>query len=141
MTHDNHKFEQEDPQVEAALRQFRQSVHAWSEQEFSRPRAVAPRPATWLARWHKPLVVALGCVVVVAGLSVPVGVHHQHAVAAQQQAQILEQQRKADEAARQLALSKVDDDQLLADVDEDIAQATPAALEPMASLMRETKTK
>ena len=46
-----------------------------------------------------------------------------------------EQQRLKEEAARQQAAVEINDDELLSHVDSDIAQSTPDAMQPLASLM------
>ncbi len=138
-------FENEDLDVQAALKNFRASVHAWSEQEMARPRQIQPmRGSRWLSsRWMRLMAVpALGWglagVLVVAGVSVPVTVHHERQVEATRRAAIQEQQRQAAEAAARLAQNSMDDEELLKHVDSDIAQATPDAMEPLASLMGDT---
>jgi hypothetical protein len=128
--------------VEEALKDFRLSVHEWSEHEFSRVRSVAPRRMSLFARLHKPVAAgALGCVVLVTTVAIPLGVHHERTVEAAHRAAVQEQKREAAEAAQKAALNAVNDDELMADVDNDIAQATPDALEPLASLMTETTKK
>ena len=125
-------------ELETALKNFRQSVHAWSEAELVRPRAVV-RAGFW-ARMRKPIVAgALGCVVAVTAITVPVTVHQRNVAIAAHDAQLKEQQRLADAAAQGAAA--VNDDKLLADVDSDIAQATPDALAPMASMMSDSTGK
>ena len=84
---------------------------------------------------------ALGCVVLVTTVAIPLGVHHERTVEAAHRAAVQEQKREAAEAAQKAALNAVNDDELMADVDNDIAQATPDALEPLASLMTETTKK
>jgi hypothetical protein len=141
------KGREDDAQVEVALRHFRQSVQSWSEQEFSRPRSAhsTKRGMAWWVVQHTGAAWALAVVVAVGGVSVPVGVHfHNEAVR-------MEAQRAADAAAKakQEQLAKIqqqqaytiDDEALLKDVDSDIAQGTPDAMEPLASLMSDSATK
>ena len=122
-----------DAELERALCNFRNSVHAWSEAELSRPRTVhtAVRRASWrlAAGW------VFGCVLVVGGASA--GVHERNVrierakVAAQQEA----------EHQRQLAAQRAkEDEELLAKVDSDISKEVPAAMEPLAQLMAEDET-
>lgn len=118
-----------DAELEGALRNFRQSVHAWSEAEFARPRTIAPAPS----RVHRPWALvssALG-VVLAAGLAVG-GVHErnlrieQARIAAQREA---EQQRQiAAEKAKQ-------SENLLANIDTAVSREVPSALEPLAQMM------
>ena len=137
-------FENEDRDVQTALRNFRASVHAWSEQEMARPRQIQPkRVSGWMRLMAVPVLGwGLAGVLIVAGVSVPVTVHHERQVEATRRAAIQEQQRQAAEAAARLAQNSMndsgDDEELLKHVDSDIAQATPDAMEPLASLMGDT---
>jgi len=137
---------EEDAQVEMALRNFRESVRGWSEQEFAHPRAiqVSRHGVAWWVVQHIGAAWALAVVLAVSGVSVPVGVHLHN-----QQAQ-MEAKKAADaaERAKQERLAEVqrqaytiDDEALLKDVDSDIAQGTPDAMEPLASLMSDSAAK
>jgi hypothetical protein len=134
----NEQQEANDQEVEQALRNFRASVHAWSETELTRSRAVkAPQSPVW--RWLAAPAVSWGAAAVLAftAVGVPVAVHreHQAQLVAQQHAEEQQRLRDAQEkAATQMAA--IDDDKLLQHVDEDITQSTPDAMEPLASLMR-----
>jgi len=117
-----------DRDMEQVLRDFRLSVHAWSDAVYQRPRRVAvpPRRMAWLkaAAW------ALGSVLVVGGAGGGL-LDHQYqkeqarlaaAREAEHQRQLQEQQaRKAEEE--------------LAKVDSDVSREVPNALEPLAQLM------
>lgn len=131
-------FENEDRDVQDALRNFRVSVHAWSEAEFSRPRSVKTARLSGLLRMMANPVLGWGLasVLVVGGAVVPVAVHHERQLAAARQAAFEVQQKKAAEA--RLAQASIDDEELLNYVDSDIAQAAPDAMEPLASLMSDT---
>jgi len=131
-------FENEDRELQAALRNFRDSVHAWSEEEMARPRQVR-RVSGWVKLMANPLLGwGMAGVLAAAVVTVPVTVHHERQVAAQRLAAVQEQQRQAAEAAARLAQNSVDDEELLWHVDSDIAQAAPDAMEPLASLMGDT---
>lgn len=119
-----------DPTLDQALKNFRSSVHAWSEAEFSKPRTVK---VVRLTSWRTAASWALGCVLAVASIG---GAfydrHHQ-----QEQAKAT-----ATEAARQQKLAAVqqtgkDDEDLLAKVDNDLSRQVPRAMEPLAQLMAE----
>ena len=123
-----------DPALLNALRDFRMSVHAWSEAAYHRPRSVfesAPRRKGWrrATAWALSCVLAVG---VAAG-----GVHERHQqqeqarVAAAQEA---EQQRRL---AEQHAMEAED---LLAKVDRDVSRQVPNAMEPLAQLMAEDES-
>jgi hypothetical protein len=136
----------EDAQVDAALKSFRESVHAWSEQEFGHAHAVrrAPLSGLWRVMATPMMGWALAGVLVVSGVGVPVTVNHRRQVAAAQEAAAAEQRRLAAEAAaRELAMNTpaMDDEELMNHVDSDIAQATPDAMEPLASMMRDATNK
>lgn len=133
-------FENEDRDVQAALKNFRASVHAWSEQEMERPRQIqSTRASRWMRLMAVPMLGwGLAGVLIVAGVTVPVSVHHERQVEATRRAAIQDQQRQAAEAAARLAQNSIDDEELLKHVDSDIAQAAPDAMEPLASLMSDT---
>lgn len=136
--------EVEDPQVEMALRNFRQSVRGWSDQEFGRARVPVRRGAAWWLVQHMGAAWALAVVLAVTGVSVPVGVHlhHQQVLAeAKKAADALEQEKQKRLAEQQLAAANIDDEALLKEVDGDIAQETPDAMEPLASLMSDAAAK
>jgi hypothetical protein len=129
----------EDGQVDAALKNFRESVHAWSEQELGRARTVrrAPRAGFWRMMASPAMGWAMAAVLVAGGVGIPVKVSHQRQVAAQEAA-VAEQHRLVAEKEAKQAEVAMDDEELLNHVDDDIAQATPDAMEPLASMMRST---
>jgi hypothetical protein len=121
------ELETVEPELREALGNFKASVDAWSEAMMSRPREVeAPARMNWsgVTKW------ALGCVVFAGTVSG--GVYQNHK---QQEAAKVEAARVAEQ--RELAAHKVkmQDDELMASVDSEIAREVPSALEPMASLM------
>jgi hypothetical protein len=123
----------QDPQVQDALRNFRLSIQAWSQHELRRERKAVARSHWMMA---PAMAWGLASVLAVAAVTVPVSVHHERQVVAMRHAAELEKQRlAAAAAARQTA---IDDEALLNHVDSDIAQSTPDAMEPLASLMRDT---
>jgi hypothetical protein len=117
-----------EPEFGEALGNFKASVDAWSEAMMSRPREVkAPARTNWSAitKW------ALGCVVFAGTVSGGVYQNHKQQEAAKvEAARVAEQQREL--SAHQM---KIQDDELMASVDSEIAREVPSALEPMASLM------
>jgi hypothetical protein len=84
--------------------------------------------------WQLATVWALGCVLVLSGVS---GVYEHHRrVMKMAAARIAEQQRLAAlEQARQ------EDEDLLAKVDSDVSREVPSAMEPLAQLMAEDETR
>jgi len=136
--------EVEDSQVETALKNFRQSVRGWSEQEFGRPRVPARRGAAWWLVRHAGAAWALAVVMAVTGVSFPVATYFRN------QHSLMEAKKAADAAERanqerlaelQREAATIDDEALLKEVDGDIAQETPDAMEPLASLMTESAAK
>jgi hypothetical protein len=130
--------ESEDVMLESALKDFRDSIHAWSDSAMGRPRTVKTeiRRRSWrlAAGW------ALGCVLVAGGLSGGLFEQHhrqelQRIVAAQKAAA---DQKELDE---QRERAKVSDEVLLAGVDSDVSRDVPSAMEPLAQLMVDDGTK
>jgi hypothetical protein len=122
--------------VEDALRNFKLSVHAWSDAAYNRPRTAVQtlRRRSWrlAAGW------ALGCALVVGSISGGV-IEHQHE---QERAR----QAAAQKAAEQQKLlqqqsSQVDEEDLLAKVDSDVSREVPSAMEPLAQMMSDDDTK
>ena len=118
-----------DSALENTFRDFRLSVHAWSEAAYNRPRpafATTPRHRAW----RRATAWALGCVLA-AGMAAG-GIHerqHQQELARVAAARDAEIQRQlAEQHAR-------DAEDLLAKVDSDISRQVPNAMEPLAQLM------
>ncbi len=117
--------------LEQALRDFRMSIHAWSEAAYSRPRTAAQvaRHRSWrlAAGW------ALGLALAAGGVSGTVYQrHHRLELARIAAARAAEQQRLASE--RQ---AREEEEDLLAKVDKDVSREVPNAMEPLAQLMAE----
>ena len=117
-----------EPEVEQALRNFRSSVHAWSDAVYRQPRRVevAPRRTVWrmAAAW------TLGSVLVAGGAWGGI-LEHQHrqeqdrlARLRQQEQDRRLQEQKARQAEEELAL-----------VDTDVSREIPDALEPLVPSM------
>jgi hypothetical protein len=125
-----------EPELREALGNFKASVNAWSAAMMSRPREVkAPARANWSAitKW------ALGCVVFAGTVSG--GVYQNHR---QQEAQKVETARIAEQQQREMAAARLaseNEEDLMANVDRDIAREVPSALEPLATLMTEDESK
>jgi hypothetical protein len=129
---------QEDDAVELALKHFRESVHDWSDEEYSRPRAV--KRSRWEAIFRivaNPVMVwSLAGALAVTSVGVPAAIHHERQleaakIAAQAHEQELEKQ------AREQQANAMTDDELLSQVDSDIAQAAPDAMQPLVTMMSE----
>jgi hypothetical protein len=124
---------QENAQLEQALKNFRLSVHAWSDAELSRPRATAMTVGQ--RSWRLAVGWAMGCVLVVGGASGALYARHQHRVEIARVAAQLQAERAAEQARQVAALKAREDEDLLAKVDSDVSQEVPAAMEPLAQLM------
>jgi len=120
----------EDAMLEDVLKSFRQSMQAWSDAAYSRPRSGAQVAAR--SGWRLATAWALGGVLAVGALGTGAYEHHhREAVARMRAAQVQQQQLAAQERAR------VADEDLLATVDSDVARTVPAAMEPLAQMMDE----
>jgi cell division protein FtsL len=147
MKHEEQIASQEDPQVEAALKLFRESVHNWSEAEFSTTRLV--RRSRWEAMWRvlaSPVMSwGLASAMVLASVGIPVTVHHERQLAAAHDAEVKHQQELAkvevQNAAVTMASTTMTDDELLSHVDNDIAQQAPDAMQPLVSMMSDANSK
>jgi hypothetical protein len=120
-------------ELDDALRDFRLSVHAWSESAYSRPRtAVAPARRRI---WRLATGWALASVLVAGGVSTGVWEHHRQEMRIDA-ARVAEHERlAAQERARQ------EEEDLLAKVDSDVSREVPSAMEPLAQLMAEDETR
>lgn len=117
--------------LENVLRDFRASVHAWADAAYSE-RSIVFRPAHRVLRRSFALVLALMVALTVAVAGMHERRHQQELAreAAERQAEhqrLLQQQH-----AREV-------DELLASVDSDVSREVPAAMEPLAGLMTETR--
>jgi len=126
------EVERGDGVLEQALANFRESVHAWGEAEFGRPRAlVAPRsrriPLRLAAAW------TLGCVLAAGGVWGVVYEHNQRQVRIAAALQV--------EHQRQLAAEQAREDEELAQVDSEISREVPSAMEPLVQLMDDAESK
>jgi hypothetical protein len=137
-------FEREEQELAGVFTAYRESVQAWSTDIMSRERRVVVVSA------RRPLSLRLATFAMTAVLlaSVVTGgvVQHERNV---QQAQKIAQQKASEQKladfkvaqekqatqAQVAANQGMQDDELLADVDRDVAQDSPSAMEPLASLM------
>jgi hypothetical protein len=127
-------------EVDEAIRDFRLSVHAWSEAAYSRPRTAA---VVRKHLWRLASAWALGCALIAAGVSggVYTHFHRQQAAVGQQPRQQMkiaesfaaEVEQPAVEQQNQRAPEEEED--LLAKVDSDVSRQVPSAMEPLAQLM------
>jgi len=78
--------------------------------------------------------------VALVAVGVPLGIHHRNVIAAQEHAAIVRHQmlQPVQEPTPMQVANSVDDDKLLEYVDADIAQQTPDAMQPLASLMKDS---
>jgi hypothetical protein len=147
MKPDQFKEEIEDAQVEEALRNFRLSLRNWSEQELIRPRVIEItgwsrfQNGFWRMIANPALGGTLAAALLITSVGVPLGIRHERAVetarlaALDQQKKELQRRLAEEEAMKSVASDKVDDGAFLDDIDSDVSQATPDAMQPLASLM------
>ena len=137
-------FEREEQELAGVFRAYRESVQSWSSDLMSRERRIA------VVSTRRPLSLRLATFAMTAVLlaSVVTGGVVQHERNVQEAQKIAQQKADAQKladlkvaqekkaAADHLAANQsVQDDELLSDVDSDIAQDSPSAMEPLASLM------
>lgn len=127
----------EDVELEQTLKNFRNSVRAWSDAAYNRPRKMTREVR--LRSWRLAVGWALGCVLVAGSVSGGLFERHHRLelarLAAQQRA--AEQQRQL----REQQAATVSDEVLLAGVDSDISREVPSAMEPLAQMMADDGTK
>jgi len=117
-----------DPELDQALREFRSSVHAWSDAVYQRPRRV--EVASRRIAWRKAAVWVFGGVLVIGGAGGGLrGYHLQQEHARIAAAREAEHQRQLQEQWAREA------EQELAQVDSDVSREVPVALEPLGQLM------
>jgi len=146
----NNSIEAAEAELEQELRSFRESVHAWSQAEYGRSRSQAP--ATLHHTWRLAVSWALGCMLVLGGLSAGLYERHlqkelakNHAAQQGSQQQLAAQAQGAATPAENLTEApsvqvahmdaSASDATLLAAVDSDVSRQVPSALEPLAQLM------
>lgn len=137
-------FEREEQELAGVFAAYRESVQAWSADVMNRERRVV------VVSSRRPLSLRLATFAMTAVLlaSVITGGVVQHERTLKEEQRVAQQ--KADEqklvdlkvaqekkaAEEQVAANQsMQDDELLADVDSDVAQDSPAAMEPLAALM------
>ena len=133
-----------DPELQQALRNFRLSVHTWSDAAYSRPQTVS---AVYRRRiWRLAAGWALGCALTVGAASAGIyqyehgrDVARQQAMAAAQRQQQAAEQKARVEQPPKASLNE-EDEELLAKVDSDVSREVPAAMEPLAQLAVEDES-
>ncbi len=122
----------EDPAVEEALKNFKLSVHAWSDAAYVQPRVTAQivRRRSWrlAAGW------ALAALLMAGGISGGVFERHQKV----EKAKIAAAARLAEQQKALHAQQAMDEKDLLASVDSEVSHEVPSAMEPLAQLMNES---
>jgi uncharacterized protein HemX len=121
----------EDAAVEDALKNFRMSIHAWSDAAYVRPRTTAQivRHRSWrlAAGW------ALAALLMAGGVSGGMFERHQKI----EQTRIAAAARLAEQQKALREQQAMEEKGLLADVDSDISREVPSAMEPLAQLMND----
>ena len=124
-----------DPEVEEALKNFRSSVHAWSDAAYNRPRPAAA-PAFDRKVWRLAAAWTLGIALAAGGVSGGMFERHHR----QEQARIAAQ-REAEHQKQVAAERAREEEELLAKVDSDVSREVPSAMEPLALLMAEDEAR
>jgi uncharacterized protein HemX len=120
-----------DEVLEQTLKDFRSSIHAWSEAEYSQPH----KPVrVYRTNWRVAAGWALGCVLAVGSLAGGVYERHQLQEQAKIAAAAAAQQQKLEAEQRK------ESEDLLAKVDSDVSREVPSAMEPLAQMMVEDST-
>jgi hypothetical protein len=127
-----------DPAVKQALKDFKSSVHAWSEAKYGRERtveqAVARRSWRLAAGWGFAVVLLVGT------LSGGMYAFHERQIEAQAAAALEAEHQRELAAQREIDEAKQVDD-ALASVDSDVSREVPSAMEPLVQLTKESATK
>ena len=127
-----------EPEIRQALNDFKSSVHAWSDQQYTRARAVAV--PTRRSLWRPAAGWSIAAVLLAASMGGGTYYEHQQQVtrqlAAQHAAELERQaaQKRAQEVARR-------DEEMLASVDSDVSREVPSAMEPFARLIDESASR
>jgi hypothetical protein len=124
-----HLVSSEDSAVEEALKNFRLSVHAWSDAALSRPRTTAQ--IVRHRSWRLAVGWALAGVLMVGGVSGGMFERHRKI----EQARIAAAARLAEQQALREQQARQDEEDLLAKVDSDVSREVPSAMEPLAQLV------
>ena len=117
-----------DAELERTFKDFRSSVHAWSEAAYNQPHKPVK---VYTTSWRVAASWALGCCLAVG--SVAGGMyerHHQKELAKIAAAEEARQQKLEDQ-------QRNESEDLLAKVDNDVSRDVPSAMEPLAQLMAE----
>jgi hypothetical protein len=122
-----------DPALKQALTDFKASVHAWSEAEYGRPRAL--RQAVLHPSWRLAAGAAMAAVLLAGSISGELYVVHQRQVQmqaaaareAEHERQLAAQRAQAQEQAQQ-------EDEALASIDSAVSREVPSAMQPLADL-------
>lgn len=119
-----------DAELEQVLKDFRSSVHAWSEAAYTQPHQPV---RVHLTSWRMAAGWALGCVLAAGSLTGGLYErHHRQELARVAAAEAARQQRLE---AEQRATKENED--LLAKIDSDVSRDVPSAMEPLAQMMAE----
>ncbi|MGA2561326.1 MAG: hypothetical protein ABSF17_16755 [Terracidiphilus sp.] len=126
-----------DKELETALQDFKNSIQAWSDAAYHRPRTLAAEVRH--RSWRVALGWAMGCFLVAGTVSGGIFERNHRLelarTAAAQRSADLQRQLHDQQAAKQT------DEGLLADVDTDVSREVPSALEPLAQMMNDDETK
>jgi hypothetical protein len=123
---DSKEMPQTDEALEQTLKDFRSSVHAWSEAEFGKPHQTTK---VYRTNWRVAASGVLGCVLAVGSMAG--GFYERHHVKEQAKiaAAAAERQQKLEAEQRK------ENEDLFAKLDNDVSREVPSAMEPLAQMM------
>jgi hypothetical protein len=122
------EWDEMDPALRQALGDFKASVHAWSEAAASRPRTM--REIVVRRTWRLAAGWGLASILLAGAASGGLYEHHHQ----QQLARIAAAEREAAQQREVAAERAQATEKMLANVDSDVSQEVPDALEPLAAL-------
>jgi hypothetical protein len=128
----------EDVELDEAIKSFKQSVDAWSDAAYGRPRTV--EQTVRRRSWRLAVGWALGCVLVAGSVSGGL-FERQHQIELKQRANRERAAEQQKQVQQQQARAQVTDEDLLSDVDSDVSRQVPSAMEPLAQMMSVDETK
>jgi hypothetical protein len=140
------KQDDQDPELDKVLKDFRLSIHAWNEAIYARPRSAVERAPRRI--WRLVTEWTLGCVLVAGGVfgGMYGHLHRQQSVGWERHPQEMGSQEARAVKPEQPAVAQGvqqthrEEEDLLAKVDSDVSRQVPAAMEPLAQLMAGDET-
>ena len=127
-----------DPVLKQALGDFKESVHAWGDAAYARPRSL--RSSSTSRTWRLAAGWTLTAMLIAGATSSGVYMHHERLVADQLAAQRAAEQQRQEAIARAQKQAQ-EEEEMLASVDTAVSREVPAAMEPLAQLSEESESR